>query len=361
MTEHLGDLEKNIKLLLEKINRLRGGLILAVDEGVKFKLNHDLAAAERMYDQLLKERGKMLDFHTDMGASLLREKIKTLKINALFGEEQLVNCNRSKPKKRFWAAYDERSSQHFQYYFISACPTQMPPSFSEALIYELIREELDEEKGALYCHRHESNNRIRFYSLPIGHNLKKCQQQFQKFLARYFEWNIDFTLEDFLNSSLPKIPYDQVTICFSLSQSHWNDCFPDYFQWIMDTFSSIPENTPRFLFFFVLSLEGIHKEQRVEQFEILSCLNQLSQKNRWATHLSPLYPVPIQDLKDWFREELEDYNDGRQMAVIETLTEGLKGEDRRQYQEEKTLNMDDIERLQELILEVVQEQNRFFD
>lgn len=359
MTDDLRSLEGNIKLQLDKLQLLQREKILVVDPELKFNLDQRIMEAERNLQQLRKRRAELLDFHTVEGSSLLRERIEKLRLEVVMGEEQLVNCDRSQPKKRFWAAFDQAAST-FQYYFISACPTQMPPSFSEALIYALIREELDENSQALFCQRHESTNRIRFHNLPAGRNLQKSQQQFRKFMARYFEWSTDTSLDAFVQRDLAQMPYDQIVICFRLSPSKWQDHFPDYFQWIIDAFNAAPKEGPAVLFFFVLSMEGIHRQKAQRQDQILRALDQLGSHIQVATHLSPLFPVPISDLKAWFSDELDEYNDGRQMAVIEVLAQGLKGEDLRQYQEEDLLNMDDIERLQELIYEVVQQKNSFF-
>jgi len=357
--DSLRSLEENIKLQQDKLQLLQREKILAVDPELKFALDQRIMEAERNLQQLRKRRAELLDFHTVEGSTLLRERIEKLKLDVVMGEEQLVNCDRSQPKNQFWEAFDQAGSA-FQYHFISACPTQMPPSFSEALIYALIREELDENSQALFCQRHESSNRIRFHTLPAGRNLQKSQQQFRKFMARYFEWPANTSLDSFVQQDLSRMPYDQIVICFRLSPSSWQDHFPDYFQWIIDAFSAASKEGPAVLFFFVLSMDGIHRQQEEHQQEILKVLDQLGRHIQVATHLSPLFPVPIPDLKAWFRDELEEYNDGRQMAVIEVLAQGLKGEDERQYKEEDLLNMDDIERLQELIYEMVQEKNSFF-
>jgi hypothetical protein len=96
----------------------------------------------------------------------------------------LVNCDREPEVGTFWNAYDERKREHFQFYFVAACPTQMPPSFCERMIFEMIVEELDEREDAILCFRKPDSERMSHLQTSPGYNLEKSQKQFRAFFSQ---------------------------------------------------------------------------------------------------------------------------------------------------------------------------------
>ena len=89
------------------------------------------------------------------------------------------------------------------------------------------------------------------------------------------------------------------------------------------------------------------------QKEITNNLEKLSNKHTSVIHLSAMPPVRRLELEKWLME-LGDRNPSRLEAIIDTLVKGLQGEDLKQYKEEKLFNMDDIERLQEIVVNIAQ-------
>src|SRR5690606_24464182 len=109
---------------------------------------------------------------------------------------------------------------------------------------------------------------------------------------------------------------------------------------------------PRFLIFFVNYLEGLHHERLNDrQRIIIDTFQQLAGANSSAAHLSPLRPVVEADLKTWLHN-LGETNPAKVEGVIDALVRGLPPEDKRQYELEKQLNMDDIDLLQEVVFQV---------
>ena len=77
-------------------------------------------------------------------------------------------------------------------------------------------------------------------------------------------------------------------------------------------------------------------------------LQELTDKYDEAVHLSPLLPVPLADLKAWMID-LGERDEGRIRGVIDLLVKGLRPGERTMYDKNKQFNMNDIERLQEII------------
>ena len=150
--QEIQGLEANLALLKRKQQKLQRELILAkgTDASKEFRLEEELPLIEADIHKLQKQRAQLLDFHTEVGKSLLESKIKDLKIDKILGEVDFVNCNRQNEEETFWEEFENLINLPFHYYFISSCQTQMPPSFSERMVYELILNDLDENNHAIF-------------------------------------------------------------------------------------------------------------------------------------------------------------------------------------------------------------------
>jgi hypothetical protein len=344
-------LEKQLQLLIEKVNRLRAALAVEADVSTKYKYEHDLAVAEAEKRELSEKLSESYNIHSPKGRSLLGEKIRELDFDEQLGPLYLVNVNREQMKDRFWREFDERGKESFQFYFISACPTQMPASFSERMIYELIVEELEDKLEAIHCHPRENSARLKIHDLPLGRKLEYCQREFAKFLAEYFDLAEAGSLEQLVSQALSTLDYEYVALVFDLQEHKWKDFLPDYFKWIIRTFAGRRSDAPRFIFFFVLYLEELHSEaEQPAKNAILQSLRDIVEQEPAAALLSPLGPVPVSDLRYWF-QDVGEKNPAKVDQVLETLAKGLKGKDLEQYRRDNKLNMDDIEELQEIVLE----------
>ena len=344
-------LEEQKQLLKRKQHKLQKALILNNDPSTELKLEEDLAQTETVLAELEKELAKHFDFHTEAGKSQLRSKIAELKIDAPLGQIHLVNCDRRHQVAAFWDAFDDLPDAYFHHYFITSCATQMPPSFSERMVYELIIEELDDNDQAILFHRDHQTNRIKIHPLPhSSRNLEKSKHRFRQFFSTFFEFEDHVSFEEFLQTGIPRMKYQYVAMIFEFYQNEWKSFFPEYLNWIISSFQHSHDEVPTFLFFFVTYMEGLHMgTPSPQQLEIVESLEALSQQHRLATHLSAMPPVPVSDLKSWLMK-LGNRNPGKLDEIIETLAKGLKGADLEQFRQKQELNMDDVERLQELVV-----------
>ncbi len=342
-------LEEQLKLLIIKANRIRSALAIETNPSIKFQLEIDLAQTEAEIYEVKKKLSDKSGFEFFEDGSTLWEKIKKLHIEEPVGNLHLVNCNRERMKDRFWDEFDEREGEPFQFYFIPACPTQMPPSFSERMIYEILIEELDEHTEAMRYERREGTERPKIYDLPVGRNIERCQHEFRKFFSGFFELKDALTFEDFIHDRLPDIGYKYVVMVFKIRENDWKNYFIDYFNWLLQTFTHTQDNEPKFLFFFVLHIDALHDGCSEEaQKNILAPVQQLVKNHHAAALLTTLEPVPDNDLKTWL-DKLGTNNNAFLDDLVETVAKGLRGKDLEQFQKHKRFNMDDIERVQELV------------
>lgn len=347
LKKQLQTAEKKLAFYTEK--EISGGLSLDQE----FKLQEDTIALEAQIADLKKQVAEAYGLSSETGQSILSEKIQTLSITEDIGEIHLVNCNRETVADSFWEAFDLKldSNIPFQFYFVPACPTQQPDSFTERMIIEIILDELDEEEDAILCIR-GSDNRLMLEDLPIGRNLARSQKAFAKYFSQRFELG-DKTMEQYLETGLPKLGYDYVATVFEVFADKWKDFTLVYLNWIIEQFKSPNEEVPTFLFFFVVYIYDIHKENVKEEYEdIKSQIQQLQiQHLETVTLIQNLKPVSRNLIESWVRD-LGERNQAKIEEVIDTLVAGLKKEAKKQYTTDRTLNMTDIERFQELVYKI---------
>ncbi len=351
------DLKKQLettekKLAFFKEKRIIGGLSLDQE----FKLEEDIIAIEAQITELRTEIAQSYGLDTESGQTVLSEKIRKLAVTNDIGKIYLVNCNREEVADDFWEAFDLKldSEQLFQFYFITACPTQQPDSFTERMIMEIILDELDEEEDAILFLRN-SDNRLVLEDLPLGRNLVRSQKAFEKYFSQRFELG-ERTMSEYLETGLPKLGYDYVVTVFEVFADKWKEFMIEYLDWIICQFKSTNKETPTFLFFFVTYIYDIHKETVKQEYETIKSQIQALQLQHLevASLLRNLKPVPRHLVESWLRD-LGERNQAKIEEVIDTLVTGLKQEAAKQYQHDKTLNMTDIERFQELVYKIANE------
>ncbi len=283
-----------------------------------------------------------------------------------------VNCNRQRSLKTIWEAFHSFYQEHrsYQFYFFSACSTQRPTSFSERVVYEVadfLEAEAPSDKAFRYWPE-PRNQRVALFRLPIGHSLKQCKVKFVQFLQKKLEFKGKSTIETYLNSGEPPLRYSALAMVFGLRENAWKPFFPEYFQWIIDTFSKakIREECPTFLFFFSVEVAGIHKHSpedlKDHQKTIYDELEGLVSNNLETTvHLSRLKPVHKTYIKDWLFD-IGETNDGTQEKLIQLMAgqDTLSQEDRHLFLNEEKLNMDDIERFQKYLLKYADRKHGLF-
>ncbi len=358
--EEIKGYEERLQLLIRKLNFMKEERATAVDANAKFSIDEEIAQLEK---QIREAKGVLANAHNTgapvaEGESQLYGLARALNIEEEeeIGLLHLVNVDRKEMRHRFWDAFDKKDEEEvdFQFYFISACPTQMPPSFAERMAYELLVEELDGNADALHILTHEDTGRLRIQDLPKGRNARKSKQRFKEYVQERFRFADTQSFDAFIQTGVPNLPYDYVAVVFEIHERMWEDFIPEYLQWMIDTFRCPHQDVPTFLFFFVVYLEGQHRGKlSAGQQAILSALEEVSTRNE-TTLLTPLLPVEEADLRAWLMD-LGERNPNKVQEVIDALAAGLREEDQALYQKEKRFNMKDIEELQAIVYRIANE------
>jgi len=350
--EHL---QKQLNDWQEKENFFQEQLIIAVDAAQKFSLKRQIEECETNILRLKKEMAEALRIDAPMGQEMLLEKIRALSVDQPMGNLHLVNCDRSEVSDSFWDAFEAKEDVPFQFYFILGCRRQMPPSFAERAIYEIISDELGEEEEAMNYLRRPDNNRLNVEPLELKNSLRRTQKVFLKQLAKRFELaSRDFDLETFTTTGIPKMQEEYVATVYNLDSMHWKEEFGgDFFQWTIDTFSDMHDDCPHFLFFFVIYLNDFHDEPlNPQQTKIVKTIEQLVQNNTNACSvLTGLTPVEKRDVQNWI-DYLGEHNVTKIDEVIETMVRGLDRPKQELFEQKAQLDMADVELLQELFYRI---------
>lgn len=353
--EEIKELESEKTLIVKKLGKLREGRILSTDPADQFKLDHEISILETRRIEIDRTISEGYNLSTESGKLLMRETIAQLKISENMGRIHIVNCNRNELKDRFEDSFDQKSKAKFlsQFYFLSACPTQLPPSFGERMVYETLGDLLDEKKGAVFCKFDPKNNeRILIQKLPLGYSLEKSQEDFRAFFSGLFGFDDTTSFEYWMTEKLPLLQYEYIILPFFIRKKEWKEFIPAYFDWIAGQCNQRNQNRkgPTLLFFIIVYHDYLHRGEDQRSTEILKSINGFCMVNSNAGHFYPLAPIAKDDFRDWIMD-LGERNPARIGPVLDTLRKGLCGDDALQYDKEDKLNMDDVEIAQELIFE----------
>ncbi|MCG8329788.1 MAG: hypothetical protein MI974_18980 [Chitinophagales bacterium] len=355
--EEIKNYEEKLALLIRKRDFIMKERVTAVDVNAKFAIEEELTKLEQEIADLKELLSKAHGIPAGVTASNSLESLaKALNIDEdeEIGMLHLVNCDRKQMRSKFWDAFDEKEKEHFQFYFISACPSQMPPSFAERMVYELLVEELNGNTDALHIVQHEDSGRIKIQDLPMGRNVRKSQQRFKEYVQERFRFADTQSFDAFIETGVPNLPYDYVSVIFEIHERKWESFLEEYLQWMIDTFRCPHEDVPKFLFFFVVYIDGQHLDKLSgEQRQIIDILQGIDHRND-STLLTPLMPVEEADLRAWLMD-LGERNPNKVEELIEAFVAGLREEDKILYQKGQLFNMKDIEELQALIYRIANE------
>lgn len=354
--EEIKGQEEKLELLLRKQLFMENEMLKAVDANAKFSIQETLNKLDMDIRETKSVLSKMHQLPTGQRIGSLETLARALNIDEDedIGPLFLVNCDRKKMRNKFWNAFDDKEEEEsFQFYFISACPTQMPPSFAERMVYELLVEELNGKTDALHIIQ-EDSGRIKIQDLPIGRNTKKSKQKFKAYVQQRFRFADTQSFEAFIDTGVPNLPYDYVAVIFEIHERKWEAFIQEYVQWMIDTFRCPHKDVPTFLFFFVIYIEGHHLGNlNKAQKEILDVLGQIDHRND-STLITPLLPVEEVDLNAWLME-IGERNPNNVKSLIDAFVAGLRAEDQKLYQEKKAFNMKDIEELQAMVYKIANE------
>lgn len=271
----------------------------------------------------------------------------------------LVNCDRRRSLRFFRKCFGrwQDAPCHFQFYYLLACPTQEPEGFAERLVYELAGAYTDTHHHSINYRRSDGDERVRIEPLPIGLTLNDSKEGFKKYFAERFNLG-NTSFEDYLRTGLPHLQWKYVATALSITAGDWDpDILEDYMQWLMDAFLEAEGQTPTFLFFMVVWLKNAHFPEKIRRYdhEALDSVKDLVQQNKeYATLISPLPPVPADDLEEWL-EKLGGVSQVQKNNIIRTIADRLQGEELTRFQSpDKLLDMERIENLQERVWHIHQ-------
>ncbi|MFN0036751.1 MAG: hypothetical protein ACKVUS_16920 [Saprospiraceae bacterium] len=274
----------------------------------------------------------------------------------------LVNCDRTGQAKTFRRVFNRwEGKSDFQFHFVCGCPTEMPASFGKRLIYEIIRDKLDDRHDAIHYPFQEDADRIKIENLPIGTDLGSSRKRLKEYVARRFQFSDTQTFEAFVDTGLPKLPYDYVTAVFEISEKKWDSDegeIREYLEWMIETFRCPHKNVPTFLFFIVLKSQNLHAGPALHtarQKTILAELDGICQKfPEHATVLADFPPIDQQDFDDWVAELNGIRNPNRSRAVTRALAATFESgsEEDILYRTQQKFHVKDIEPVQRRIYEI---------
>jgi hypothetical protein len=332
-------------------NDIKGGI-----KSQKTLLQTNFLSIENQMEEINDKIHQLIGVNTPQGETLLKEVIKAnVQIEEDLGLIHLVNCDRATVKESFWNAFDEKVDNElpFQFYFFVGCPTQMPHSFSERMIYEIIDSELDDEESAIHRVIDQDNGRIKIEDLPQGRKLERSQKEFKKYFSKRFEFQQEDSFDKYLEFGLPRLEYEYISFVFEMGEAKWKKDTAAYIDWIVNSFNTNKKELPTFIFFFNIRLDYVHDEDNrtPKHQSILDELNVIVNKYAKATFFNPLSPIHEKDVKDWLHE-IGERSPTNQDIILDAFVKGLYDKDgrkKKQYQDKKLLDMDDVQRLQKII------------
>ncbi|MDZ7876794.1 MAG: COR domain-containing protein [Saprospiraceae bacterium] len=298
----------------------------------------------------------LLDKMIETPISKLDEVIRSIPLNddAEIGLLQLVNCNRIKAIRKFTRAFDAKRNQQVQFYFICGCPTELPGSLGERILYEIMNNEslyLNEQINYPYEKR-TLFNRLRIEHLPFSEgNLEASKKKFKEYIQRRFGLPNTQNFEKFIEIGMVELPFSYVATVFRIPETLWEEEegeIVEYLQWIIDTFTfrKPQPNQPTFIFLFVVQLRYMYDAEKIrpQSKRIITELEAFCQKND-SIILDELMPLKEIYLEDWlYGIGVVNVNDIAR--VIETFAQSLKPEDKFEINGERHFHMKDVEALQ---------------
>jgi hypothetical protein len=387
--------ERERNAIVEKLSSLRLALTVESNAVTKFAYEYEIRDLENRKQEIEKIRKEAYQLGTPIGNERLGEKVRELKNYEPMGTFHLVNCNRRRVRDSFEEAFYRlkkmQAANHF--YFLSACPKQLPCSFVERMVHELLREQIDDGKNPVHFHTDLHNNqRMKFKKLRLGFSEERSQAFFEEDCDSWFGWEKKLSLAQAIAANrLPRARCEYSILPLKLDKKDWKSFFANHFEWMVQQLAARPAGGPTLLVFIVLQIDDLHvgyekkvetirdettgelKESVIESFgdenseEIIQTINALCQKHPNAEHYYPLLPVEESELVSWIND-LGEMNRARIQPVLDTIVEGLTHEELVQYQEiksteanrptpaqpeqKKLLNMDRIELVQELVFDL---------
>jgi len=239
---------------------------------------------------------------------------------------------------------------------------QKPESFAKRVILEIMARMDEEERKAILIPPELKSGR--FGELPFDFmGLEDSKVALAKYLQAHYGFNERIEpVEDFLRACVLKtLDYKYITFIFSIHASKWEPFLPEYLAWIIQTFTKIGEDhkLPTFLFFFPVFAHNLHETPGNLQKEVADAIVQLGKnENTFATVISPLLPVPNEEIADWFSTELGEADQSKVEDLLLLTLQRDKAALARldKFLSTKKADMYDVEALQKEVFEFAQKQ-----
>jgi hypothetical protein len=343
------------------ITQLSGQLSNLQDAKIKGVISHDEETLEtaKISNRIL---SLLESWHQGGEMSVLDKILYSLHIdkNANLGLLQMVNSDRLTPIRKFKRTFEDKkqAKKTFQFYFLCACPTEMPHSLAARIAYEIIEaESLELDKSVHYPYEEDNHNslrRIKIEPLPLADgDIAASRKKFKEYVQDRFKLANTQSFELFIETGIPKLLYSHILTVFRITEDKWEADEGDilnYLQWMVDTFQTAHQEVPTFIFIFVINIRHLHDETKVKahQRKIVAQIEAFCQKNDTAI-FKELVPIKDTHIESWFTNlGVDNPNDARK--VIHALSQTLAPNDRLIIEDELSFHMKDVEPIQEKIV-----------
>jgi Effector-associated domain 11 len=301
-------------------------------------------------------------WHQGGEASILDKILYALPIDkdADLGLLQMVNSDRITPIRKFKRSFEDKKQAKtpFQFYFLSACPTEMPHSLASRIAYEILEaESLELDKSVHYPFEEDTFHtfrRIKIEPLPlVDADAAASRKKFKEYVQDRFKLANTQSFELFIETGIPKLLYSHILTVFRITEDKWEADegeILEYLQWMIDTFQTAHPDVPTFIFLFVINIRHLHDETKVKaaQRTIIERLEAFCLKNDTAI-FKELVPIKDTHIESWLTNlGVDNPNDARK--VINALSQTLEPNDRLMIDDEPRFHMKDVEPLQEKIV-----------
>lgn len=276
-----------------------------------------------------------------------------------FGISHIFNADRTRAKRAFNNNFnDKKGKEHFQFYFLCACPEEKPESFAKRVLYELIETECNNRHDVIHFKPQDGADYLMTESLPCGDDLKDSVEKFRAFFARRFSFTDTQTFEGYLETGLPALEHRYVAFIFEVPEQKWKDDLEEdesemfrYLRWLADTFDETRAGAVTFLFFIAVRSQNLWVDAEKHtplQKKILSELENLCTNRPKCALIRAFPPVGLDDAREWLREHGARQSDN-ESELLGSFTQTLKPERRQFVSEQEKMHMKDLETLQRLI------------
>lgn len=199
----------------------------------------------------------------------------------------------------------------------------------------------------------------------MGSSLSKSIDRFKAYVQKRFSFADSQSFEIFMETGVPKLPYQYVTAIFDLNEDEWEDSEDwdsekgsdqrQYFEWMINRFQCAHKDIPTFVFFFVIYIQNLHQPEKLtrQQKAILQELETIGTRDE-STMLKELLPVKENDLETWLYE-IGDRDPNAARKVVLALVQSLEPEERKLYENQQRIHMKDIEIVQRIVYQIAKE------